>query len=544
MTALDLTREAARPPVTPVTTRAVTGLAARLVARGAGVVFVVAAGMSALVVATYTEVIGSAPGGAGAMAALAGNPAIRTLFGEPVALDDPGGFTVWRTGTVLAVLISIWAALATTRILRGEEDAGRWDLLLAGRVPIRTVVAAHLAVLVGAVTAIGAAVTLALIVTGTAPGGAAVHGASLALAGAVAAGIAGVASQVLPDRGRAAGAAVAVLLAGLLARMVADGLTALEWLHWLSPFGLAALARPYVTDRILPLLVLAVAALTLLAAATALAGRRDLRDAPLAAGRPRAPRTRLLGSLPAFAVRRLLRPLAGWAVGIAAFFALIGLIAESMTTFLTDNQLFAELAARAGYAELGSVAGYAATLLALLAVPVGGFVAARIAGLARAESARHLDLVFAAPVTRRHLLGAEIAATAAGAVVLTATAGLATWIGTTVVGAPLGLGASLAGAVNTLPITAMSLGAAVLALGRAPSLVVAVGMLPAAGGFVLKVVADSVEAPDWVASLSPYAHLAAVPVTPPDWTSTAAMVTIAAAVGLAGTWSYIRRDIG
>ena len=55
------------------------------------------------------------------------NPAIRTLFGEPVALDDPGGFTVWRTGTVLAVLLGAWALLATTRITRGEEDAGRWD---------------------------------------------------------------------------------------------------------------------------------------------------------------------------------------------------------------------------------------------------------------------------------------------------------------------------------------------------------------------------------------------------------------------------------
>ena len=34
------------------------------------------------------------------------NPAIRILFGRPVALDDPGGFTVWRTGTPLAVLVA------------------------------------------------------------------------------------------------------------------------------------------------------------------------------------------------------------------------------------------------------------------------------------------------------------------------------------------------------------------------------------------------------------------------------------------------------
>lgn len=543
MTALHLATDATHPVVTPVTARPIAALATRLVARGAGVVLAVAAGMSALVVTTYAEVIGSAPGGAGSLAALAGNPAIRTLFGEPVALDDPGGFTVWRTGTVLAVLVSVWAALSTTRILRGEEDAGRWDLLLSGRVPARTVVAAHLAVLVGAVTAIGAAVTLAMVLTGTAPGGAAVHGASLALIGATAAGAGGVTSQLLPDRGRAAAAAVALLLSGLLARMVADGVPALEWLHWLSPFGLAALARPYDTDRVLPLLVLAASAAALLAGATALASRRDLHDAPLGTGHPRPPRTRLLGSLPAFAVRRLLRPLAGWTVGIAAFFLLIGVIAESMTTFLTDNPLFAELAAQAGFAELGSVEGYAATLFALLAVPASGFVCARIAGLARAESARHLDLLLAAPITRRHLLGAETAATAAGAVVLTATAGLATWLGTTVVGAPLGLGAALAGAVNTVPITALSLGASILALGRAPALVVAIGMLPAAGGFVLDVVADSVDAPAWVASLSPYAHLAAVPVDPPDLPGALVMLAIGTALAIAGIHAYGRRDI-
>lgn len=544
MTALDLTTDAARPAVTPVTTRPVAALATRLVARGAAVVLAVAAGMSALVVATYAEVIGSAPGGAAALAALTGNPAIRTLFGEPVALDDPGGFTVWRTGTVLAVLVAVWAALSVTRILRGEEDAGRWDLLLAGRVPVRTVVAAHLAVLVGVVAAIGAAVTLALIATGTAPGGAAVHGASLALIGAVAVGTGGVSSQVLPDRGRAAAAAVALLLSGLLARMVADGVPALEWLHWLSPFGLAALARPYDTDRILPLLVLGAAAVTLLAGAAALASRRDLYDAPLGTGGPRPPRTRLLGSLPAFAIRRLLRPLAGWAVGVAAFFLLIGVIAKSMTTFLTDNPLFAELAARAGFAELGSVEGYAATLFALLAVPVGGFVCSRIAGLARAESARHLDLLLAAPRTRRHLLGAETAAATAGAVVLTVTAGLATWVGTTIVGAPLTVGAALAGALNTLPVAALGLGAAILAIGRAPTLVVAIGMLPAAGGFVLDVIADSVGAPAWVSTLSPYDHLAAVPVDPPDPVATAAMLAIAVAFAVIGTYSHTRRDIG
>jgi ABC-2 type transport system permease protein len=543
MTVLDRATDAVRPPLPLRPGRAVARLALRLVGRGASVVLVVAAGMSAVVVATYDEVIGTAPGGAAALAALATNPAVRTLFGEPVALDDAGGFTVWRTGSVLAVLVAVWAALTATRILRGEEDAGRWDLLLAGRVPAGAVVAGHLAVLVGAVAAVGGAVTAALLATGAAPAGAVLHGVSLALVGAVAAGVGGVAAQVLPDRGGAAGAAVAVLLAGLLARMVADGVATLEWLRWVSPFGLAALVRPFDADRAAPLLVLAVAAAALLAVAVVAANRRDLHGAPVGAARPRPARTRLLGSVPAFAVRRLRGPLSAWALGVAAFFLLIGLVAESMTTFLADNPRFADLAAAAGFAELGSVGGYAATLFTLLAVPVGGFVAARIAALARAESSRHLDLLLAAPVTRRRLLVAEAGVTAAGAVVLTVAAALATWAGTAAAGAPLGLGAALAGALNSLPVAALGLGAALLALGRLPGHVVAIGMLPAAGGFVLDVVADSAGAPAWVGALSPFDHLAAVPVEAPDLVGGAVMLLAGALLAAAGAWAYGRRDV-
>jgi len=56
------------------------------------------------------------PAAAGSIAKLAANPAIRTLFGEPIALDQAGGFTVWRVGTFLAALLGAWAILATTRI--------------------------------------------------------------------------------------------------------------------------------------------------------------------------------------------------------------------------------------------------------------------------------------------------------------------------------------------------------------------------------------------------------------------------------------------
>ncbi len=522
--------------------QAVGGLAVRLVRRGGLVVAAIVAGMSALVAVTYQDVMAD-PAAAGGLDALAANPAIRTLFGEPFALDTAGGFTVWRTGTVVAVLVGVWCILATTRITRGEEDAGRWHLLLAGRVPLRSALATHL-VAVGVVPVLtGAAVWVALTVTGTGAGGAAVHAAGIAAVGLFFTGAGALAAQVYPARSPATGAALALLVVTLLARMVGDGVGALSGLRWSSPFGLLELSRPYAGNRWPPLVLLAAGAALLIAVAWAAAGHRDVGGGLVAPAAGRAPRTRLLGSVEAFAVRRTLRPLAGWSAGTGAYFLLIGLIAVTMTGFLTDNPAFADAAGRAGFAGLASVQGYAATLFALLALPVGGFVAERLGAYAAAESDRRLTLLAAQPVTRVRLLGADVLAAAGGAVVLVAVAGLATWLGVAVTGGDLTLPDALAGAANVMPVVLLSLGAAVLAVGWVPRLTAAVGAAPAVGGFLLQVIAESAGAPRWVVNLSPFAHLAPVPYRSPNLTASASMVLVAIVLAVAGVIGHRRRDL-
>ncbi|HSL06735.1 MAG TPA: polyketide antibiotic transporter [Pseudonocardiaceae bacterium] len=521
---------------------ALTGLACRHIRRGAAVVFVVAAGMSAVVATQYQSTFAGALDGP-ALQALAANPAIRTLFGSPVALDDPGGFTVWRTGTPLAVLIGVWALLTATRVTRGEEDAGRWDLLLAGRVRSADLVVRSFTMLAGAVVVVGAGVAAALVVAGTAATGAVLHGAGLAGLGLIFAAMGGFAAQIMPTRASATGLSVAVLGTTLLMRMVADGIAALTWLHWVSPFGLLAKLQPYAAERPGPLLILAAVPLLLGAGAVLAARCRDVGSGLLSVSTSRRPRIRLLGSVTAFAVRRTIRPWTGWALGVSAYYLLIGLLAVSITEFLTDNARFAELAAEAGFAGLGSVPGYAATMFSLLGIPAGVYAAARITAAGADEISRHTVLLFGLPVSRRQLAGAEILVTVAGVLLLLASAGVAVWVGTAAAGAPLGVGAALAGALNVTPVALLCLGAAVLALGWAPRAVLAVGALPAVGGFLLQVTAQSVGAPEWVGRLSPFAHLALVPETPPDWGAMAGLSAVAVVLMIIGVCGYARRDL-
>jgi ABC-2 type transport system permease protein len=289
--------------------------------------------------------------------------------------------------------------------------------------------------------------------------------------------------------------------------------------------------------------VLAVAAALLLTGALAAATRRDVRGGIVAAAAGRTPRTRLLGSVEAFALRRLLRPLAGWSASMGAYFLLIGLIAVTMTEFLKDNPVLADAAGQAGFASLASVAGYAATLFALLAVPVGVFAADRMSAFAAAEADRRLTLLTAQPLPRFRLLGAEIVAVGGGMAVLATVAGLATWLGVTVTGGGLGLPAALAGTWNALPVALLCLGAGVVALGWLPRAVGAVGALPAVGGFLLQVVAVTAQAPQWVIDMSPFAHLAPVPFSPPNRPATAIMTGVALVLVVAGLVGYDRRDL-
>jgi ABC-2 type transport system permease protein len=141
------------------------------------------------------------------------------------------------------------------------------------------------------------------------------------------------------------------------------------------------------------------------------------------------------------------------------------------------------------------------------------------------------------------LAGTEIAVTTAGVLALHAAAGLAMWIGAAVTGAPLGIGDSLAGALNTAPIAWLSVGAAVLAAGWLPSAVGAIGALPVAGGFLLNIIAQSIQAPPWAVKASPFAHVSAVPAVAPDWTGTAALTTIGALLLTFGVAGYLRRDL-
>ncbi|KUH97924.1 polyketide antibiotic transporter [Mycolicibacterium acapulense] len=526
----------------PSPTRAAIGLAVRQIRRGTLIVAAVAAGMSFLVAAQYQSTF-QAELSQDALRALAENPAIRVLFGTPLALDDAGGFTVWRTGTPLLVIAGVWIMLAAVRITRGEEDAGRWDVLLAGALRTSDALLSCVLALTGSALLISTAVWGAMLAAGTTPLGATLYAGGFLGVTSTFAAVGFAAGQLMPSRASAVGLSVALLGTALLVRMMSDAFAALAGLAWVSPFGLIARVAPFADNRIAPLAVLAFYPVMLGAAAVAMAKSRDLGSGLLAVSGSRPPRTRMLGSIHLFAMRRAMRPTLGWAAAIATYFVIIGATIASILEFFEQNPRFATLAARAGFAGLNSADGFAAALFSLSAVATGMYAATRLGAFVADEQARRWTILFTSPVSRAGLLGAEVVVVAAGVVALHVTAAVGITVGAAATGAPLGLFDALAGALNTAPIALLAMGAAVLGAGWLPSAVIAVGAVPVVGGFLVDVVAETAHAPQWVRDGSPFVHVRAVPLAAPDWQALGVILAVAAVFTAAGVAGYHRRDL-
>lgn len=521
--------------------RAVSRLAMSQVRRGALIVALICGVMSAVVASQYDMIVSLL--NESGLRAMAGNPIERTLLGPPAALDDPGGFTVWRTGTPLLVLTSGWVVLATTRITRGEEDAGRSNLLLAGRLRVTDLIVRNIAALVACAMLIGISVAAGLLAAQTEPAGAVIHAVGITCVTLTSAATALLAAQVMPDRSSATALTVAALGVGLILRMIADSSHELAWSAWATPFGLAARAAPYADNRIAPLLALGAFPIVLAAAALWAAQHRDVGDGIVLIPHSHPPRTLLLNSIGGFALRRSARTTLGWVIGIAAFFVLVGALLASVLEFFNTNERITELAAEAGMTSLDSINLFAASLFSLLPVPTGLYAVMRLAAMVADERAGRWNLLLAQPVSRGRLVSVEIAIAVLGIIVLHCAAATAIWCGARITGAPLQFTDSLAGALNPIPVALLAAASAAVALGWMPSAVGVVGALPILGGFLVNAILQTTNAPGWVANLSPWAHLAPVPEMPPHWAATITFLVIAAGLIALGVYGYVKRDV-
>ena len=467
------------------------------------------------------------------------NQGTRLLYGVPHDLLTTGGWMSWRLGA-LPVFTALWGLFGAVRALRGEEDAGRQELVLAGSAGRRTAFASVIGAMGTGAFILWLAVFLGALPGHVDVGGAAYLALALVTSGLVFAGVGALTSQLAPTRRGALGIGGAVLALALLARMVADTSGQLSWLRWGTPLGWAEELRPFAGAQPLVVVLPAVATALLIAASWRIARQRDIGAGLLRARDSAPPRRWGLSSPTTQALRAQRGSMLAWLAGASAIAVILGALSAGVAKGISAN--LNEQLQKLG-TSLDSAKGFLGMEFLFLVLAVCLFACFQVTGAREEEAEQRLETLLALPVSRGRWLAGRLALAALAAASIALLAAVFAWLGATSADAGVSLGALLEAAANALPITMLFLSVGALAYATVPraSSGIAFGLVGAS--FLWSTVGALAGVPSWVLDLSPFRHVALVPAEDFDVTAAIVMLVVAGLASTAAVRLFQRRDL-
>jgi polyether ionophore transport system permease protein len=472
----------------------------------------------------------------------AGNKAVRLLYGEPHDLLTASGYSAWRVGGTLAIAAAAFGLLAAVGALRAQEDTGRMELVLAGVAGRRAAYVSAMAAIAAGVLILWLAELAGFVAGGLPAGGAAYLALATVSVAPVCAGVGAVASQLAPTRrmALALGGAVAGLF--LLLRVVADTASGVGWLRWATPLGWAEELRPFAGTRPLVLLLPVAVTAVLLVAAARIAAVRDIGSGVLPARDTADPRTRLLSSPAAQALRSERGSLIVWTGSVSVFAFILGVVSKNVSSAAIPGNVQREVA-KLGSGSIATPTGYLAFVFIFFLLAVSLFACAQIGAAVREEGDQRLETLLAQPVSRNGWLAGRLLLATCAAAMISLVAGLLTWAGAASAGVSVSLGRMLEAGANCLPVALLFLGVAALAYAIVPraSTGIAYGLVTVA--FLWQLVGSLLGAPAWLVDVTPFEHVGLVPNQPFRAGSALVMLALGALSAIAAIGLFRRRDL-
>ena len=475
-----------------------------------------------------------------------GNPALRFLYGQ-LNGSSVGALTAWRIGVWAALFGALMTTFIVVRHTRGDEEAGRLELVGSAAVGRQAALTSGLLTAVTANVAVTALLCVVLSAIGLPVSGSVAFALAIGASGLAFTGVAAVAAQVAAGARGARGICFGVLGAAFVLRAIGDsaGPSGPSWLSWTSPLGWVELTRPFDGQRwwvlALPCAMLAAG----VGSAYALAARRDL-GAGLLPDRPGPASASALLRGPLSLAWRLQRgALGGWAAGVAFIFAISGAAAKGIGSLLgSSTQLRNEFTRLGGQAAITNA--YLAALMMLAGLGAAGYATSAVLRLRTEETGGLAEPLLATAAGRIRWGLSHIAVAVIGTAVLLALAGLAAGLGYGLRTGSAGPQAvrMLGAAMAQLPASLVLAGVAVALVGLLPDASVAGAWTVLGAVVVIDLFGAAFQFPQWLLDISPFTHAPKLPggtvsAAPLLWLCLAAL-----AFSAAGLAALRRRDIG
>ncbi len=484
-----------------------------------------------------------------AFAASAGtNPATVALYGPSADLATLGGLSTWKLGALGAAAVALMSTFTVIRHTRGNEQAGRSELIGAGVVGRHAALTAASVVSLVANLLLAVLTGLALTAGGIPARGAFAFGFALAAAGWVFTAVAAVTAQLTVSSRSANSIAAAVLAVSYLLRSVGDSAgqhSAGRALSWISPLGWTLAIRSFAAEPHWWVFVLPLAATALLlGVGYLLVARRDLgagllpdRPGPAGAGSG-------LRSTFGLAWRLHRGSLLGWSIGFILGGLAVGTLASSVDDLAGNSEQVKTL-----FTKLGGVKGltdsYLAATMSIAGLVAAGFAVQTALRLRTEESGGQAEALLATPVPRTRWMLGHIAVLVVGTITLMTSiglsAGLAHGLRTGDVAGQLPR--VLAGALVQVPAALVVGAVATTLFGLLPRFVtVSWGVL--AAFLLLGQFGDLLGLNQRVMDLSPFTHTPKLPGGTLSATPVVVLLAVAVLLAGVGMLRFRRRDLG
>lgn len=470
------------------------------------------------------------------------NKALRIFYGVPKDLLTAGGYAEWRVGGILQVIAAILGLVAAVKVLRAQEDSGRYEVLLSGPFGrTRAFWAALLAAVAG--TAVIATATFAgLVIANLDVGNSALLALATASVAVSFAGVGALVSQLASSRRVALELGTAAFAAAFLLRIVSDTVSSLAWLRWATPLGWAEDVHPFTDFDPKGFLPPIAAVAILLWISLRLWLRRDVGGGLLASRESRPPRVGLLSSPTALALRGEAFSLTAWVAGTAAFAFVIGVLSASVSDVNVSRSLEQQFR-KLGEISITTPSGYLSLTFLFFVLVVSLFCCSQMTAARHEESDGRLETLFSSAVGRRNWFGGRLALAVGGAVAISLAAGVLAWAGAAAQGADVSFVGMLKAGLNCLPASLLFLSLGALAFAVVPRAATGFAYGIVLLAFVWQLFGSLLSVPSWTLDLSPFHHIGLLPSAGFKTVPALVMLAIAAVATIAALRLFRRRDL-
>ena len=472
-----------------------------------------------------------------AQAATAGE-ALVAINGRVEGIDSLGGIIADEFGFLAAFLLPLLGISLVTLVTRSEEEAGRLEAVLAGRVARPVPVLAGLTIASAAIVVTTIAFALGLIAFGVPATRSILYAASLGALAFVFAGLAALLAQVtLHSRGVYTWGLL-ILAGAYVLRGVGD--VTGTWVTWLSPLGWAEKAAPFGDMRWWTLLIPLAVACLFAALAVLVAERRDLGSALVGGGAGPARATSWLRSPLGLATAIHRASILAWLAGAVILAGTMGSLSRQFVDAVLANPAMAAAFGVSGAQPVDEMVALTQLYIAIIAT---GFAVGAVGSLRGEETAGRLEMRLSGTLSRLRWLAAHGFVIVTGVVVIVLVssivlaAGMAWSMGTAV-----NFGRVLWAGAAYLPAELLVGGLALALFGLGPRAFPA-AWAALAGVTFIAFLGPGLKLPTWLLDLAPTTHIGNPPLGTVEAGQLVALGAIAAVLGVAGAVGFRRRGV-